>query len=107
MEWKIEGTDPDGYERISLRGDCDLYNAPAFATAMLTRMETGMRKVRFNFSEVAYLDSSGVGALIKIVQAARRLSRDLRFCGIAGSPRKVLRMSNILSLLKEDGETAP
>lgn len=106
MEWNIHGPDPYGFEQVSLQGDCDLYHAPAFASAMLTRIEAGTRKLRFDFSEVSYLDSSGVGAVIKIVQAARRHSVNLRFSGIKGSPRKVLRMSNILPLLREEEGSA-
>jgi len=101
MEWIIEDGQLDGYERIVVSGDFDLYHAPAFAQAILIRMKSGGRKLSIDLSKVEYLDSSGVGAIIKIVQTARRELIDLRFSGIAGSPRKVLRMSNILPLLRE------
>jgi anti-anti-sigma factor len=68
-------------------------------------MDSGVKKLRFDFTGVTYLDSSGVGAIIKITQASRRVSGELRFRGISGSPRKVLRMSNILSLLREEEGT--
>ncbi|MFA6506682.1 MAG: STAS domain-containing protein [Treponemataceae bacterium] len=102
MEWNIEEGQADGYVKVVVSGDFDLYHAPAFAQAITARMNGGTRKLRFDLSRVAYLDSSGVGAIIKIVQTARRELIDLRFTGIAGSPRKVLRMSNILPLLHED-----
>lgn len=102
MEWIVEEKNDEGYERIVVSGDFDLYHAPAFAQAMVPRLKSGGKKFRFDLSRVEYLDSSGVGAIIKIVQAARQELIDVRFIGIAGAPRKVLRMSNILPLLREE-----
>ena len=53
-------------------------------------------------SGVSYLDSTGVGAIIRLVQAAKKMGRELRFSGISGTPRRVLVMSNIISIMKED-----
>ena len=101
MEWLTAPGD-DGYMDVKMKGDCDLYAAPSFASAMLERIAAGARRLRLDLSGVDYLDSTGVGALIRILQAARRSGCELRFRGIAGSPRKVLRMSNILVLMRED-----
>ncbi len=97
-------SDPDdhGFENVIISGDCDLYAAPAFAKAMQSRIAAGARKLRMDFTEVNYLDSTGVGAIIRILQDSRRTGCELRFRGVGGSPRKVLRMSNILALMEED-----
>jgi anti-anti-sigma factor len=68
---------------------------------MLARIEAGAGRLHFDLSGVAYLDSSGVGAIVKIVQAARRIGSKLRFSGISGTPRRVLDLANILPLLVE------
>jgi anti-sigma B factor antagonist len=101
MEWLTAPGD-DGFLDIRLNGDCDLYTAPSFAAAILDRIAAGARQLRLDLSGVDYLDSTGVGALIRILQAARRSGCELRFRGVSGSPRKVLRMSNILVLMRED-----
>lgn len=95
------GTDEEGFSRIDIRGECDLYEAPKFARAMLERIETGEGRFQFDFSSVSYLDSSGVGAIVKIIQAARRVGAKVRFSGIRGTPRRVLDLANILPLLTE------
>jgi anti-anti-sigma factor len=69
---------------------------------MLEGVEKGWRNVRFDCSELVYLDSTGVGALIRVVQALRRLGGSVRCNGLRGAPRKVLEMSNILPLLNEE-----
>jgi anti-sigma B factor antagonist len=69
---------------------------------MLSRISEGASALRLDFSGVVYLDSTGVGAIIRILQEAKKRGCELRFAGISGSPRKVLRMSNILALMRED-----
>jgi anti-anti-sigma factor len=102
MEWTVSPPDEGGYENVILRGDCDLYAAPPFAAAMRERIVAGSRKIRLDLEGVDYLDSTGVGAIIRILQEARKIGGEIRFRGVGGSPRKVLKMSNILSLMKED-----
>lgn len=102
MEYQMSPPDEAGFENVTLKGDCDLYSAPAFAKAMMARLAGGGGRFRFDLSGVEYLDSTGVGALIRILQEAKKRSCELRFVGIAGSPRKVLKMSNILSLMREE-----
>jgi len=102
MEWRISAAGSDGFATISMRGDCDLYAAPAFAADVIARIRAGSKRIRLDFSAVAYLDSSGVGAVIRILQAAKAAQAEIRVRGLSGSPRKVMIMSNVISLLKED-----
>jgi anti-sigma B factor antagonist len=102
MEWRISVAGGDGFETVAIKGECDLYSAPAFAKAMIDKVRGGAPRLRLDLSDVGYLDSTGVGALIRIIQAAKATGCDLRFRGIGGSPRKVLKMSNIISLMRED-----
>ena len=53
-------------------GDLDLYASVAFCNAVLTRMEAGTRRLALDFNGIRYLDSSGVGALIRLLQKARQ-----------------------------------
>ncbi|MDA8427400.1 MAG: STAS domain-containing protein, partial [Treponema sp.] len=66
MEWTRLDKTPEGYELIKLIGDCDLYGAPGFALEILRRIENGSRRLKLDLSEVRYLDSTGVGAIIRI-----------------------------------------
>jgi anti-anti-sigma factor len=88
--------------RVTVSGDCDMYNVPEFFTALLEKMRRGYLSVVLDFGGVIYLDSSGVGMIIKLIRYAKEKKVDLKFRGIRGMPRKVLRMSNILSLITEE-----
>jgi anti-anti-sigma factor len=87
---------------ISVVGDCDMYNAKEFLTNIAEKINSGFNSVYIDFSGIIYLDSSGVGAIIKIIQLSREKKVNLKFRGITGTPRKVLKMSNILTIISED-----
>ncbi len=82
------------------QGDLDLYASVEFCNQVTRQMEAGRPQLILNFSQVRYLDSSGVGAVIRLVQKARSLKGEVRVVGLTGTPRKVLEMSNIISLVK-------
>jgi len=85
---------------MKLAGDLDLYASVAFCNNALAKLEAGTRRLLLDFGEVRYLDSSGVGALIRLLQKAKTLGGEIRLANLGGTPRKVLTMSNILALLK-------
>jgi len=104
MEWPKTGPAPDGYVTYRLTGDCDLYNAPSFQRELSGAIASGERRIRLDCSGLEYLDSTGVGAIIRLLQAAKASGAELRFSGLAGAPRKVLRLCNVLTLIREEGE---
>jgi anti-sigma B factor antagonist len=81
-------------------GDLDLYASVAFCNAVMARLEGGTPRMVIDMGGVRYLDSSGVGALIRLLQKARSLGGEIRVANIGGTPKKVLEMSNIITLLK-------
>jgi len=85
---------------LRLEGDCDLYSVPAAYRALEGELRDG-GALHLDFGAVSYLDSCGVGMIIRLLQAARIMRTEVTFSGLAGSPRKVLAMSNILPILKE------
>jgi anti-sigma B factor antagonist len=85
-----------------ISGECDLYNAHHLYQDVSEKMKGRSGTVYVDFAEVPYMDSSGIGAVIRIIQYSKTQNIDLRFRGIAGTVRKVLRLSNILSLIRED-----
>jgi anti-sigma B factor antagonist len=84
-------------------GDCDLYNAQHLFRDVTEKMNGGYGAVCVDFSEVPYLDSSGIWAVIRIIQHSKAKNIDLQFRGITGAVRKVMHLSNILSIIREGG----
>jgi anti-anti-sigma factor len=86
---------------VHLRGDCDLYSAPSLKVALLKKIEGGVRRILIDMADICYLDSSGVGVIICLLQAAKRIGSEIRFRGITGGPRRVLERTNLLPLIRE------
>lgn len=102
LRWNVT-TSPSGRKAlIRVEGELDLYGAPAFAKAVLAGVEGGWSRLCLDLSALEYLDSTGVGAIIRVLQALRKKGGSLVSRGIQGSPRKVLELSNIIVLLGEE-----
>lgn len=101
MDWTTIPTGSDDDAELQLVGDFDLYHAPGFSTFVMGKIEHGWKTLLLDLAGVQYLDSTGVGTIIRIAQALRKKGTRLRVRGLAGSPRRVLEMSNILPLIEE------
>jgi len=100
MEMRLCEGGAEGIDIILLKGDCDLYMAPSFRNTILIRIGKGLRNLKLDFSGVSYLDSTGVGAIIQIIQAMKAVNGKIVFSGISGSPKRVLELSNVISVMK-------
>lgn len=89
-----------GYTEMRLSGDCDLYCAPQFKKSIQDKLEGGIQRILIDLSEVRYLDSTGVGAIIYALQASKRMGAEIRFRGVTGNPRRVLERTNIFPLMR-------
>lgn len=97
----------NGVTIVDVNGDLDLYNAPKFKQAIFDIVDTGAKKVILNMRQVTYIDSSGLGAIIKNLQHIKAAGGDMTLLELQDSPRKVFELSNIISLFKlHEDETA-
>ena len=56
--------------------------------------------VVLQLEQVAFVDSSGLGALVRLVAAARAKGGDIKLCGIQPQFRKTLEMTSLLSMFE-------
>jgi anti-sigma B factor antagonist len=56
--------------------------------------------VVLQMEEVGFIDSSGLGALVRLVSSARAKGGDIKLCGVQERVRKTLEMTNLLSLFE-------
>ena len=98
MKLKIQDIETVG-AIIGISGELDLYSTSEMRTKIQELLERKRTRIILDLSELSYLDSSGVGVLIFLLQALKTKGGKLAVFGLAGTPRKVLEMSNIISLL--------
>ncbi|MGO8985298.1 MAG: anti-sigma factor antagonist [Terriglobales bacterium] len=53
--------------------------------------------VVLQMDQVEFVDSSGLGALVRLTQSARAKGGDLKLCGVPSKVHKTLQMTNLLS----------
>lgn len=95
----VEITEHKGIIIAVLSGDFDLYSAPSARDVILKHAATEGHRLLVDLSDVKYMDSSGIGTLIRLLQHTREKKGRLVFAGLQPSPHKVLDMANILPLL--------
>ena len=102
MEMRFHKIEENFRLEIHVSGECDMYNANDFFRQMAEQINNGYGYICVDFSGIRYLDSSGIGAMVKVIRYAQEKKTNITFRGISGMPRKVLKMSNILSLIREE-----
>jgi anti-anti-sigma factor len=67
----------DGRVLITLAGDVDVTTAPLFKAALDEVLSSGTDDVEIDFTDVTFMDSSGLGAVIHAHRAATGQGRTL------------------------------
>ncbi len=93
---------------VDVRGRFTLIEGEAVHEMLLDLMQDGRRKLLLNFRDVTYLDSSGVGQLVRALYTAQKLSAQLRAVELSPRVAEVLRLVNLHAILTDfpDEQTA-
>lgn len=83
---------------IAVEGEIDISNADKLRNAIDLALEQPTERVELDFSQVPYIDSTGIGVL---VGAARRASDRKRALSIMGAQPNVLRVAQLLGVDKD------
>jgi anti-sigma B factor antagonist len=97
-----------GISTVTIQGELDLYSTSDVKIIVQDCLNNRNPKLLMDLTGLEYLDSSGVGLLISIIQTIKQKSGALRVIGLHGSPKLVLEMCKILPLIpqcnsKEEG----
>jgi len=89
-----------GSAGIAFSGEMDLYNYQLFNEKVSEQLAANPNALMIDMQQITYLDSSGVGCIIRLVQTCKERKVKLLFCGLHGMPLRVLFMCNIAPLLQ-------
>ena len=78
--------------------------APEFASHFIRLLEAGHRSFALNLADVPYIDSTGLGAIIRAYTSARRRGGDLKLMNVAGKNRYLLTITKLSTVLAEQTE---
>lgn len=86
---------------IDVRGRFTLIEGEAIHELLVDLFEDGHKRVLLNFRDVTYLDSSGVGQLVRALYTARRSGAELRAVDLNSRARETLRLTNLHTVFSE------
>lgn len=94
MESRTE-THQHGIAIIAFTGRLDFLSAGDARTRLATAVEEGNRRLVVDLGDTAFIDSSGLGALIAGLKAARKAGGDLRIARPTEQARAVLALTSL------------
>jgi anti-anti-sigma factor len=59
------------------------------------------QRLEVSFSEVVYIDTSGIAVLVEALKSARHFGKKLELSGLRDRPRYLLESSGLLSFFEE------
>ena len=99
MELNVDSR-PDGVGVVRLAGRLDLLSAAEVRQGLSRAVAEGNRRLIVDLAEVPFIDSSGLGALVSGLKAARLAGGDLRIAEPNEQARVILELTTLNRVLK-------
>ena len=92
---ELEQDDIDGTAVLRVSGRLDMVAAPQFKAAVEDVVAGGSPRVVVDLGATSFIDSSGLGAVISGLRAARQAGGDLRLAGAAGQVEQAMQLMKL------------
>jgi anti-anti-sigma factor len=90
----------DGVTIVRMEGRLDLLTAADVKRDLTDLVADGRRRLIFDLERVSFVDSSGLGALISGLKAARQVGGDLRIARANEQVRTLLKLTTLERVLR-------
>ena len=96
------------YTEVLASGRLNMVSAPSLRTYIDEVVSSGVNRIVVNLADTTFMDSSGLGALIGCLKAARQEGGDLRIAAVQPQVKMVLELTSMDRVLKSyaSGEAA-
>ncbi|WP_211879726.1 STAS domain-containing protein [Pseudarthrobacter albicanus] len=85
----------DSYAEIRAAGRLNMVSAPKLRDFVADVVASGSSRIVLNLADTAFMDSSGLGALIGCLKAARQAGGDLRIAAVQPQVKMVLELTSM------------
>ena len=99
MDLRVETARP-GTAVVRLDGRLDLVSAGEAKQGMVDAVESGQRRLVVDMANVDFVDSSGLGAIVGVLKAARQAGGDLRIARPTEQLRSILELTMLDRVLR-------
>ncbi|MDN3935662.1 STAS domain-containing protein [Arthrobacter sp. YD4] len=89
----------ESYAEITAAGRLNMVSAPKLREMVAQVVAAGSSRIVLNLEQTAFMDSSGLGALIGCLKAARQAGGDLRIAAVQPQVQMVLGLTSMDKVL--------
>ncbi len=90
--------EPD-FSIVQLTGDLNMFSAPELRTALVKHLEKGMARFVLDLTDLAFVDSSGIGVLVSFVSMVKkRENSKVVICGLNEQIHNIFEVTRLLSV---------
>ena len=93
----------DSYAEVKADGRLNMVSAPKLREFVTDVIAGGSNRIVVNLENTAFMDSSGLGALIGCLKAARQAGGDLRIAAVQPQVKMVLQLTSMDKVLTSYG----
>ena len=106
MHWTdIRTRRRDGVLVVDLRGHLTLADEDRRLMPVIARLlDAGDRRFLLNLSQLAQIDSTGVGEMVGVFTRVRRLGGDVKLCEVAPRVQEILEATRLDTILENLGD---
>lgn len=90
--------EPNGVSVVTVEGQLIVANRQELKQLVQDALDRGDRKFLLDFTKTAYIDSSGLGALVSISKKVREAGGDLRLSGLNEDLRSLFELTKLDTL---------
>ncbi|MBI3031581.1 MAG: STAS domain-containing protein [Candidatus Rokubacteria bacterium] len=80
---------------VALMGDLDTASAPQLKQTLKDLLARGKTRLVLDLFGVAYVDSAGLGELVRAMKHSREVAGDLRVCALRGDVLRIFEMTRL------------
>ena len=89
----------DSYAEVKAQGRLNMVSAPKLREFVTDVIAAGSNRIVVNLEDTSFMDSSGLGALIGCLKAARQAGGDLRIASVQKQVNMVLQLTSMDKVL--------
>ena len=90
----------DGCARVTVRGEIDIASSDQLRSALLGLADQGVRELTVDVADLSFIDSTGLGALIRVLKHYRANGGDLKLANPTKPVAKVLEITSLDKLFE-------
>lgn len=104
---QISQRDADGVVILDLSGEIDINTSPEVRKSFERLIKEEKKKILINFSEVTYIDSSGLATLVEMLQRLKRYDGSLRLVNLSQKVKalfEITKLDRLFNIFAQEAE---